>query len=119
MRVRLILLSTHVPAAMVLAGDPAKPAAPITVAAAAPAGKPALPAAAKPAAPADKKPAEGEAMMGDAMMSGGKPSDITPEQAAFFESKIQPIFKETCFKCHSAEQGKSKGDLTLDTREGV
>src|SRR4051812_15945976 len=122
-RVRLILLSSLVSAGLALAADPAKPAAPITVAAASPAGKPAAPAAAKPAtakpaAPAEK-PAEGDAMMADAMMAGGKPGDITPEQAAFFESKIQPILKESCYKCHSAEQGKSKGDLTLDTREGV
>ncbi len=126
MRVRLILLSSLVPASLSFAVEPAKPAAPapVTVAAASPAGKPAAPAPAKPANPADKAkpagdPAAGDAMMADAMMSGGKTADITPEQAAFFEGKIQPILKESCYKCHSAEQNKTKGDLTLDTKEGV
>src|SRR6266540_5236365 len=43
----------------------------------------------------------------------------TPEQLDFFEKKIRPILAENCYKCHSIEQGKSKGDLTLDTRDGV
>jgi mono/diheme cytochrome c family protein len=46
-------------------------------------------------------------------------SEPTPEQLEFFEKKIRPIFVENCYKCHSIEQGKSKGDLTLDTRDGV
>ncbi len=126
MRVRrLILLSSLVTAGLAVAVEPAKPVVASPAAAASPAGKPAAPAAAKPAAaPADKaKPgdaAPGDTMMAaDAMMSGGKAADITPEQAAFFEGKIQPILKDACYKCHSAEQGKSKGDLTLDTKEGV
>jgi hypothetical protein len=44
---------------------------------------------------------------------------ITPEQTAFFESKVRPILSEACYKCHSLEQGKSKGGLTLDTKEGL
>ena len=46
-------------------------------------------------------------------------ANVDPAKAEFFEKKIQPIFKETCYKCHSVEAGKSKGDLTLDTREGL
>ncbi len=42
----------------------------------------------------------------------------TKDQLAFFEGKIRPILKENCYKCHSLEQGKAKGDLTLDTRDG-
>src|SRR5215213_9006103 len=41
----------------------------------------------------------------------------TPEQLAFFEAKIRPLLSDNCYKCHSIEKGKSKGDLTLDTRE--
>ncbi len=44
---------------------------------------------------------------------------ITPVQSQFFEAKIRPIFASACYKCHSAEQGKNKGKLVLDTREGV
>ncbi len=45
-------------------------------------------------------------------------AEPTKTQLDFFESKIRPIFADNCYKCHSAEQGKTKGDLTLDTREG-
>jgi cytochrome c553 len=38
----------------------------------------------------------------------------TKEQLDFFEGKIRPILSEKCYKCHSAETGKSKGGLTLD-----
>lgn len=44
-----------------------------------------------------------------------KPS---PEQLEFFESKVRPILVKSCYKCHSVEEGKSKGGLTLDTRPG-
>jgi mono/diheme cytochrome c family protein len=46
-------------------------------------------------------------------------AEPTKEQADFFENKIRPIFKENCYKCHSVEEGKSKGDLTLDTKAGT
>ena len=53
----------------------------------------------------------------DEMMMGG--AKLDPKQIEFFEKKVQPIFKEACYKCHSVESGKSKGGLTLDTREGL
>ncbi len=37
----------------------------------------------------------------------------------FFESRIRPTLVEHCYPCHSAEAGKSKGGLTLDTRSGA
>ena len=46
-------------------------------------------------------------------------AEPTKEQAEFFENKIRPIFKESCYKCHSVDEGKSKGDLTLDTKAGL
>ncbi len=52
------------------------------------------------------------------MMMGGA-TKLDPKQVEFFEKKIQPIFKETCYKCHSLEANKAKGGLTLDTREGL
>jgi hypothetical protein len=45
-----------------------------------------------------------------------------PEQVAFFEEKIRPVLVEHCYKCHSADaqkEGKLKGGLFLDTREGI
>ena len=46
-------------------------------------------------------------------------AEPTPEDAAFFESKIRPILADNCYRCHSLEKGKSKGGLTMDTREGL
>ena len=46
-------------------------------------------------------------------------ADLTPEQSAFFEGKVRPILVDNCYKCHSIENAKSKGGLTLDTREGL
>ncbi len=49
----------------------------------------------------------------------GPPS---PEGIAFFEQKIRPVLADSCYKCHSVAakaQGKLKGGLFLDTREGV
>src|SRR3954454_860121 len=54
-----------------------------------------------------------------AMAGSALAAEPTPEQAQFFEGKIRPILADKCYKCHSAETGKSKGGLTLDTREGL
>jgi hypothetical protein len=43
---------------------------------------------------------------------------LTPDQSAFFESKVRPLLSARCYKCHSVEEHKSKGNLTLDTRDG-
>jgi mono/diheme cytochrome c family protein len=45
-------------------------------------------------------------------------ADLPPEQRDFFESKVRPILAGHCYSCHSIEEKKSKGDLTLDTRQG-
>src|SRR3954470_628674 len=39
--------------------------------------------------------------------------------AAFFETKGRPVLAEHCFKCHSTQATKLKGDLYLDSREGL
>jgi cytochrome c553 len=44
---------------------------------------------------------------------------ITPEQLEFFEQNIRPVLAEHCYECHSEEKGKNKGELTLDTRDGI
>ena len=36
----------------------------------------------------------------------------------FFTTKVEPLLRENCFKCHSHEAGKMKGGLTLDSRSG-
>lgn len=37
----------------------------------------------------------------------------------FFEKKIRPVFVEHCYKCHSAQSKKLRGELRLDTVAGI
>jgi len=46
-------------------------------------------------------------------------AEPTAEGLAFFEKKIRPVLVEHCYKCHSASSEKVKGELLLDTREGI
>ena len=43
---------------------------------------------------------------------------ISPEQRAFFETKIRPVLVAHCYKCHSAESQDLEGGLRLDVKEG-
>ncbi len=43
----------------------------------------------------------------------------TAEGVEFFEQHIRPALVEYCYKCHSADAEKLKGELLLDTRDGV
>jgi REP element-mobilizing transposase RayT len=38
---------------------------------------------------------------------------------AFFENKVRPILADHCYECHSQKQEKTKGGLTLDTRDST
>ena len=38
---------------------------------------------------------------------------------SFFEQKIRPVLAKHCYECHSAESGKQKGGLRLDTKHGL
>ena len=38
---------------------------------------------------------------------------------AFFEAKIRPVLVKHCYECHSAESGKAKGGLRLDSRDDL
>lgn len=44
---------------------------------------------------------------------------ISPDQLAFFENEIRPILANSCLECHSAEKGKVKGGLNMDSRESI
>ena len=43
----------------------------------------------------------------------------TADQLAFFEKKIRPVLAGQCYQCHSEEAKKVKGNLLLDTRDGI
>jgi hypothetical protein len=49
----------------------------------------------------------------------GKPSQLTPQQTQFFETKVRPILADKCYKCHSVDSVKVKGGLFVDSREGI
>ncbi len=38
---------------------------------------------------------------------------------AFFEKKVRPVLVEKCYTCHSIDAKKVKGDLLLDSRDGM
>jgi cytochrome c553 len=43
-----------------------------------------------------------------------------PEEGVeFFERHVRPMLVEQCYKCHSAQAKSLKGELRLDTREGL
>ncbi|MEO7300782.1 MAG: c-type cytochrome domain-containing protein, partial [Verrucomicrobiota bacterium] len=44
---------------------------------------------------------------------------LTPDQTAFFESKIRPILVDNCYKCHSHDSEKLKGGLSVEYRESL
>jgi len=46
-------------------------------------------------------------------------AQLTTAQSAFFENKIRPLLTKNCYKCHSSDSLKLKGELLLDTREGL
>jgi hypothetical protein len=43
----------------------------------------------------------------------------TADQVTFFEKNIRPVLVSKCYDCHSAKAEKVKGNLLLDTRDGV
>ena len=44
---------------------------------------------------------------------------LTPNQEAFFETRIRPVLVKECYGCHSSKTGQVRGGLLLDTREGT
>ena len=42
-----------------------------------------------------------------------------PNGVEFFEENIRPVLAENCYSCHSAEAIKVKGQLRLDSRQGI
>ncbi len=76
-----------------------------------------LPSIPPPEKPAGTEPAMPEPAAKPVVMASNAGGG--DDQAQFFEAKIHPILVDKCFKCHSEEAGKSKGGLTLDTRDAA
>jgi hypothetical protein len=45
----------------------------------------------------------------------GAPKEPSPAQAEFFQKNVRPILETSCFKCHSHQANKSKGNLVVDS----
>jgi cytochrome c553 len=45
--------------------------------------------------------------------------ESSSDEVEFFEKKIRPVLVEQCFKCHSATSERLKGNLRLDSRQGM
>ncbi|QDU38207.1 Planctomycete cytochrome C [Maioricimonas rarisocia] len=43
----------------------------------------------------------------------------SPEGTRFFESRIRPALVTHCYECHSAESGKARGGLRVDSRDAL
>jgi hypothetical protein len=61
------------------------------------------------------------ARLGGAVQAGDKaaPPGGDPAGIEFFEKRIRPILVEHCYECHSDKAPKIKGDLRLDSRDGL
>ena len=46
-------------------------------------------------------------------------AQVEREAMDFFEAKIRPVLVEHCYKCHSVESRKRKGELWLDSRANI
>ena len=42
-----------------------------------------------------------------------------PAGVEFFEKKIRPMLIKQCYSCHSVEAKKNRGDLYVDSKEGL
>ncbi|MBA4146872.1 MAG: DUF1553 domain-containing protein [Verrucomicrobia bacterium] len=46
-------------------------------------------------------------------------AEPTPAELAFFENKIRPVLVNRCYKCHSTDSEKLKGNLSVQFREAI
>jgi hypothetical protein len=56
-----------------------------------------------------------------ALVSQGAPNSasFSPEQLQFYQKQVQPILADNCYKCHSHQADKIKGEFLLDSREAL
>src|SRR5687768_13512974 len=59
------------------------------------------------------------ALAGSLTGISARAADDDPKGIEFFEKKIRPVLVANCYQCHSASSKELKGELRLDTREGI
>ncbi len=50
---------------------------------------------------------------------GSDPAIDSPENIAFFESRIRPLLVQHCYECHSVESKEVQGQLLVDSRAAL
>ncbi|HRE82311.1 MAG TPA: hypothetical protein PLN52_14795, partial [Opitutaceae bacterium] len=58
-------------------------------------------------------------LFGLSLTQAASPSPVSAEDAAFFESRIQPILSQKCYSCHSHTADRVKAGLMVDSRSGL
>ncbi len=46
-------------------------------------------------------------------------TELTSADLEFFETRIRPVLVQHCYECHSADSKILRGNLLLDSRDGV
>src|SRR6185503_11078211 len=61
----------------------------------------------------------GTALLALALSARSQDAAADREGLDFFEKSIRPVLIDRCYSCHSAKSEKIKGNLVVDTREGL
>jgi len=51
--------------------------------------------------------------------AGAADQTVERQRLDFFESKIRPVLIKHCYECHAADSKKLRGNLLIDTRQGL
>ena len=49
-------------------------------------------------------------------VAASPPAEVSPADAEFFTTRVEPILKSRCYECHSHAAKKDQGSLVLDSR---
>jgi hypothetical protein len=53
------------------------------------------------------------------LLLSGLAAAANPDGERFFETKVEPILRDACYKCHSHSSDRIKGGLVLDSNSGL
>src|SRR4051812_19564854 len=59
------------------------------------------------------------ALLGFHFIANAEVKELPREGLEFFEKNIRPVLVGKCYKCHSSQSEKLKGDLLLDSPKGL
>src|ERR1700741_2743871 len=59
------------------------------------------------------------ALLGGFVATALQAAENDPKGIDFFEKHIRPVLVANCYQCHSASAKELKGELRVDTKEGI